>query len=77
MRGGNPKFFHKYKLILSKEKVFVADGTKVLITGHSSISLMDKYFVYDILYIFDLLLNLLSVACVPKDLNCALTFFLD
>lgn len=39
---GNSKLFHEYKLLSGREKVFVADETKVLIVGCRSVSLMDK-----------------------------------
>lgn len=71
------KMFIEYQLSSGKNRVSIADESHISISKKGSISLFAKYNIWNILYISDFLLNLLSISKITKEFNCELTFSIN
>ena len=73
--SGNRDIFSTYIPSSHVLSVTIADGTSVLILGHGTMRIFSTLILIDILYAPKYYLNLLSIGCLIKSLNCSVTFY--
>lgn len=56
----NLKMFYEYRLLFCKDQVPIADGSYNSLDGNESISLLDKYYIKDVLHASEVFFNLLQ-----------------
>lgn len=64
---GDPKWLYQYKLSLDRDQIFNVNGSQIFVARKESMSLLNKFHVYDVLHVFDLSLNLLSGNKITKN----------
>uniref|UniRef100_A0ACD5WAE1 Uncharacterized protein n=1 Tax=Avena sativa TaxID=4498 RepID=A0ACD5WAE1_AVESA len=73
MAGSNREFTHSIPSKI-KENIKLADGSTQMVIGSGTVNCGSNLTLASILHVPSFPLNLLSVSCITKDLNCAAIF---
>jgi hypothetical protein len=73
--AGSNRDFYKYASELKRENVKLADGSTQEVVGSGMVKCSPNMSLSSVLHVPAFLINLLSISCITKELNCTATFY--